>query len=60
MEDKTNLIELLEYVDPSMLNYQEWINVGMALKHEGYTAFDWDTWSQRDSSRYHSGECFKK
>ena len=60
MEDKLNLIELLEYIDPVMLTYQEWVNVGMALKHEGYTASDWDNWSRRDSERYHSGECFKK
>lgn len=60
MEDKLNLIELLEYIDPVMLDYQDWINVGMALKHEGYTASDWDSWSRRDSERYHSGECFKK
>lgn len=43
-----------------MLDYQEWLNVGMALKHEGYTASDWDTWSARDVARYHPGECFKK
>ena len=60
MENKLNLTELLEYVHPTMLSYQEWINVGMALKHEGYTAVDWDNWSQRDDGRYHSGECFKK
>lgn len=55
-----DLISLLEYVDPSYLNYQEWLNVGMALKHEGYTASDWDGWSSRDSGRYRPGECFKK
>jgi RecA-family ATPase len=60
LENKLNLLELLEFVDPAYLSYQEWTNVGMALKHEGYTALDWDQWSQRDSSRYHSGECFKK
>ena len=59
MENKLDLIELLEYIDPASLGYQEWVNVGMALKQEGYTAVDWDQWSQSDS-RYHSGECFKK
>ena len=53
-------MEIIEYIDPSMLDYQEWVNVGMALKEEGYTAADWDSWSQRDSGRYHSGECWKK
>lgn len=60
METKLDLIPLLDYIDPSSLDYQEWLNVGMALKQEGYTASDWDTWSQRDISRYRSGECFKK
>lgn len=60
LENKIDLMTLLEYVDPSMLDYQEWLNVGMALKHEGYTASDWEEWSRRDSGRYHPGECFKK
>lgn len=60
MEHKLDLIALLEYVDPSYLSYQEWVNVGMALKYEGYTASDWDDWSKRDGGRYHPGECFKK
>lgn len=54
-----DLIELLDYIDPSTLNYQEWVNVGMALKHEGYSVTDWDTWSQHDS-RYNTGECERK
>lgn len=60
MDYKTDLIEILDYIDPSRLEYQEWINVGMALKYEGYTASDWDRWSQRDSARYHQNECIKK
>ena len=60
MDNKFDLLPLLEYIDPAMLNYQEWIEVGMALKTEGYTASDWDSWSARDSGRYHPGECFKK
>lgn len=60
METKLDLIALLDYVDPSYLDYQEWLNVGMALKQEGYTASDWDDWSKRDIGRYHPGECFKK
>ena len=60
MEKSIDLTALLEYIDPSYLNYQEWVNVGMALKYEGYTASDWDAWSKRDSARYNPGECFKK
>lgn len=58
MEDN-NLLELLSYIPPDSLSYTEWINVGMALKHEGYTASDWDEWSRNDA-RYHTGECFTK
>ncbi|WP_368652388.1 AAA family ATPase [Ornithinibacillus sp. 4-3] len=60
MENKLDLIALLEHVDPSYLDYQEWLNVGMALKYEGYTAADWEDWSRRDGQRYRPGECFKK
>lgn len=61
MEHKLDLKQMLNhYVDPSKLNYQEWINVGMALKYEGYTATDWDEWSQKDAARYHPVDCFKK
>ena len=55
-----NLLEILDYIDPARLDYQDWVNVGMALKQEGYTAVEWDKWSRRDGNRYHSGECFKK
>ena len=51
--------EILPHIDPSLLDYQDWINVGMALKDAGYAASDWDNWSRSDS-RYHDGECFKK
>lgn len=53
------LTELLEYIPPSSLDYQEWVNVGMALKHEGYDVSVWDSWSKSDS-RYKSGDCVKK
>lgn len=59
MENKINLIELLEYINPATLDYQEWVNVGMALKHEGHTVQDWDLWSQNDV-RYKEGECVRK
>ena len=56
----SDLTELLQYIDPSSLSYQEWVNVGMALKHEGHSVYDWDNWSARDGARYHAGECVKK
>lgn len=55
-----NLLELLDAIDPEILDYQDWVNVGMALKHEGYGVHDWDEWSRRDVDRYHEGECQKK
>lgn len=60
MEQRADLLEILEHIHPADLDYQEWINIGMALKEEGYTAADWDRWSQRDPARYHSGECLRK
>lgn len=53
------LTQLLEYIPASSLDYQEWVNVGMALKHEGLTCDIWDSWSRSDS-RYKSGECARK
>lgn len=57
---QTDLLELLEYIDPAVLDYQSWVNVGMALKEEGYSASDWEEWSRRDGARYHRGECTRK
>lgn len=53
------LTQLLDYIPASSLDYQEWVNVGMALKHEGLTCDIWDSWSRSDS-RYKSGECARK
>lgn len=55
-----DLLEVLNYINPAELNYQQWVNVGMALKHEGYSVSDWDFWSAKDHHRYHTGECTRK
>lgn len=55
-----NLDELLDYIDPAELDYQEWLGVGMALKDSGYDVSVWEAWSARDAVRYHSGECERK
>lgn len=57
--EQLNLAEVLQSVDPAALSYQDWVNVGMALKQEGYPCEGWDSWSQRDS-RYRAGECARK
>lgn len=43
MEQHTDLQEIIEYLNPAELDYQDWVNVGMALKHEGYSVDVWDT-----------------
>lgn len=57
---QTNILELLDHIDPSVLDYQQWCNVGMALKEEGFSADVWDEWSRQDAARYHPGECQRK
>ena len=47
-------------IDPAALSYEEWCQVGMALKHEGIPCHIWDEWSAGDPSRYHAGECEHK
>ena len=54
-----DLQEILQSLSPSDLSYEEWVQVGMALKHEGYTAADWDAWSKADK-RYKPGDCERK
>ena len=54
-----DFIEILRHIPVSQLDYTEWIEVGMALKHEGYSCQVWDDWSQNDS-RYQDGVCDKK
>jgi RecA-family ATPase len=55
-----DITELLDYIDPVPLSYQDWVNVGMALKDAGYPCSIWDEWSRRDGRRYHPGETFMK
>ena len=53
------LLSALSALDVRDLSYQEWMNVGMALQHEGYACAVWDDWSHNDD-RYHPGECERK
>ena len=56
MENNTEFItEMLDFLDPSLLNYEEWVKVGFALKEEGFSVSVWDEWSKRDTGRYHAG-----
>jgi P4 family phage/plasmid primase-like protien len=40
-------------------SYSDWIKVGMALKHSGYTCDVWDEWSKK-SHKYKIGDCSKR
>ena len=59
MEDRQKIQEALDHIDPCRLNYQEWIEVGMALKAEGMPVAMWDSWSMRDMDRYKPGTCLR-
>lgn len=52
------ILNALNSIDPATLTYSEWINVGMALKEEGFDCEVWDSWSSTES-RYHKGDCAK-
>lgn len=54
-----NILEALKYINVANTSYQEWVNVGMALKAEGYDCSVWDEWSKGDS-RYKPNECERK
>ena len=59
-EDHAHLLDALAYIDPATLDYQSWVECGMALHESGYDWQDWDDWSARDHGRYHEGECRAK
>ena len=50
--------EALKTINPDC-SYDEWLKVGMALKHEGADVSVWDAWSS-GGSKYKPGECGKK
>ena len=60
MNDLEVIAECLPQINPAALEYDEWLAVGMAVKQAGGSVEMWDTWSQRDSGRYHPNECRKK
>jgi len=59
MTDAAQARQMLDAIPCSALDYQEWVNVGMALHQEGLPCSLWDEWSRNDS-RYHTGECERK
>ena len=59
-EDHAHLLDALAAIDPATLDYQSWVECGMALHESGYSWQDWDEWSARDHARYHESECRTK
>ena len=53
----TNVTELLKYISPD--DYDTWMKVGAALKHEGHSVDLYRDWSM-GSSKYKEGDCEKK
>lgn len=53
----SNVYEALRYIDPD--DYDDWLKVGMALKHEGCSLRDWEEWSS-SSTKYQPGVCAEK
>ena len=51
-------LEMLNHI-PADCSYDEWLKVGMALKHDGADLSVWDRWSS-GGRKYKRGECEKK
>ena len=51
-----NILSALAAIHVADLTREEWLEVGMALREEGFSVATWDEWS-RDDERYHPGEC---
>lgn len=51
------LLDKLQYIPAD--SYDQWLLVGMALRHEGYGWEVWDEWS-RSSPKYQEGVCERK
>lgn len=57
LTDRNYIIDQLNYIDAD--DYDTWMKVGAALKHEGLPCSLWDDWSRR-SPKYKPGECERK
>ena len=55
----TDIQRILNAIPAAETTYDEWLRIGMALKHEGEDVSVWDEWSRNDV-RYHAGECQRK
>lgn len=53
-------LRALDFIKPEECSYQEWLEVGIAIKSAGLAVGVWDTWSRGDRKRYKRGECAAK
>lgn len=60
MSDIETIMECLPQINPAILEYDEWLAVGMAIKDAGGSVQLWEEWSRRDPQRYRENECSKK
>ena len=51
--------KMLEVIPVAALAYDDWINIGIALKGNGNSCADWEQWSRADE-RFKEGECESK
>ncbi|MGJ0538281.1 PriCT-2 domain-containing protein, partial [Enterococcus faecium] len=50
----SKILDALQAVPPASCSYEEWLEIGMALREEGFSVSDWDLLSRSDS-RYKKG-----
>ena len=51
--------QMLDFINPANLTYDDWLAVGMALKNIGCDCSEWEQWSRSDE-RFKDGECESK
>jgi len=50
--------DMLSYIHPD-IDYQSWVEIGMALHAEGYPCAVWENWS-RSGQKFEAGDCEKR
>ena len=55
---EADIIEMVSFLNPDM-DYQEWLNIGMAIHSGGYNLSVWDNWSSQ-GKKYENGVCSSK
>jgi len=53
--EHSDLLEALSAIPVESCDYQQWVDVGMALHDSGFTLSDWQAWSATDTRRRKDG-----